>query len=187
MDYAKYCNEDGYLPIEFITPEGWRLGQWGANIRNGRIIITPERKKILDQIHFLWDANGYQKKERRKNLEERLATYQKKNKNFDEWLSLFDEWQVDGYIPANFVTPQGEKLGRWVAQVRNGHRVTTPTQKEKLNERNFVWKVGSEIWSQYFKKDFLTVSNERKREKLLKERSEIEKSGIRRSDSLDNA
>ena len=143
--YKKYANEDGYLPTHFVSPEGAFVGAWSNNIRRGRIILNPEREKILEEINFLWDISSYLR--RRTALKHK--TKARKRKTFDEWLAIFDDWNKDGYIPADFVTPNGETIGRWAARIRSGNMHITPEQREKLCKRNFAWTVPEELWKYY--------------------------------------
>lgn len=144
--YAQYCDCNGYLSIRFITPDGKKIGLWAHNLRQGRIKVTTERAKILKKINFLWDVEKYLEEQRHLNKE-----LKRKRKTFDEWLEIFDEWSQNGYIPADFVTPKGENVGRWAARIRFGRLTITKEQKEKLDERGFVWNVTDEIWKNYLK------------------------------------
>lgn len=185
-DYAKYCNSDGYLLVSFVTPEGYQVGQWGANVRNGMITITPERQKILEEIHFLWNVKDYCKrmkekrryqkekeKLQRKIEEEQNGRLKKKYKTFEDWLDTFDFWNIDGYVPVEFITPQGERLGKWAAQIRYSQRKITEQQKEELNKRNFRWRVSQEERKKWFRKDFAAICIERKRKELFAAREEF--------------
>lgn len=177
-DYAKYCNSDGYLSASFITPKGYRVGQWGTNVRNGKIKLTPERKELLKEINFLWDVKAYQlqiSKEKREKKEAQKSTERKgkKYKTFEEWLVIFDFWNFDGYIPVNFITPKCEKIGKWAAQIRFGQRKITERQREELNRRNFRWRVSQEERKRWLGIDFLEICIQKRRAELLKEKGVV--------------
>ena len=95
----------------------------------------------MKKIKFMWNPKEYLEEQRR--LKKELS---RKRKTFDEWLAIFDKWHKNGYIPADFVTPKGELIGRWATRIRTGIIKVNDEQREKLNERNFVWVVTDEIW-----------------------------------------
>ena len=117
-DFLKY-NQNGYVPVRFITPEGNKLGQWVQNIRLGRARLTNEQKEKLSQAGFRWET---------------------KSRKFEEWYEDFLKYNQNGSVPCNFTTPEGNKLGNWVQHVRLGDFKLTDEQREKLNQAGFCWE-----------------------------------------------
>ena len=169
--YKKYCAHDGYVPVNFMAPDGYNLGTWIVNIRRGRIKLTSAQKEILNEIGFIWNVREYKRKEREKSMthieegtRKRLEYGPKrKYRKFEEWLEIFKIWNIDGYVPLNFVTPEGDNLGRWVMTIRAGVRKVTPEQEAKLNELGFVWRVKKGIRTKSYARDFQGISIENRR------------------------
>ena len=120
-DFLKY-NQNGSVPVKFITPEGKKLGIWVNNVRSGGIRLTDDQKQMLNDVNFVWSAP------------------QRKPRKFEEWYEDFLKYNQNGYVPFDFITPEGNKLGRWVNKVRSGHAKLTSEQKEKLSQAGFRWE-----------------------------------------------
>lgn len=120
-DFLKY-NQNGYVPFDFITPEGNKLGQWVQSIRSGGIKLTCEQKQMLNDVNFIW-------------------VIQRNIRKFEEWYEDFLKYNQNGSVPVKFITPEGKKLGIWVNNVRSGGIRLTDDQKQLLNDANFVWSV----------------------------------------------
>ena len=52
-DFLKY-NQNGSVPVKFITPEGKKLGIWVNNVRSGDIRLTDDQKQLLKDANFVW-------------------------------------------------------------------------------------------------------------------------------------
>ena len=52
-DFLKY-NQNGSVPVKFITPEGKKLGIWVNNVRSGDIRLTADQKQLLKDANFVW-------------------------------------------------------------------------------------------------------------------------------------
>lgn len=120
-DFVKY-NQDGYVPYKFVTPEGDHLGRWFQAIRVGKIKITAEQRKRLNRYHFEWE-------------------HRKVRRTFDEWLQDFILYNKNGNVTYTFVTPEGHRLGNWVANVRIKKFQLTEEQIAVLNQHHFVWRI----------------------------------------------
>lgn len=118
----KEYNQDGYVPWNFETPNGNKLGQWVCKVRRGQVKLTDEQIEKLDKAGFLW------KKIR-------------KRRSFDEWLIDFIMYNQNGSVPGGFVTPEGNRLGDWVHNIRSGLIKLTAEQKQMLKDANFVWSL----------------------------------------------
>lgn len=122
-DYKLY-NVNGYVSLNFITPAGYRLGAWVKNVRYSRYGLTQKQRKLLSKAGFIW----------------RNERYRPNNRSFEEWLEDFRRYNVNGNVAANYVTPDNQKLGNWVSNVRNGGYRLTEEQKKRLTDAGFVWQ-----------------------------------------------
>lgn len=108
------------VPIDWPTHLGvWVSLQRKANKALSRGILTPERRKRLDEIGFIWDALAFQWEER-----------------FNELLAYKAE-SGGVKVPMTWVTG----LGKWVSQQRvakkNGQLL--PEREKRLIEIGFSW------------------------------------------------
>lgn len=66
-------------------------------------------------------------------------------KTFHDWYLLakqYYESHGDLKVPRDYITPDGDRLGRWVSRVRGGYyRRLSPEQTRKMDEIGMVWKV----------------------------------------------
>ena len=120
----RYFAQHGDLnvPYDYVTPEGFRLGQWIVRQRmackgHAGKTLSPERKQLLETIGMDWrEEDPWQK-----HFEE-VCAYQK------EYGHLM--------IPASYKTADGCWLNRWFASQRKKLRETpeklTPEQRQKL-------------------------------------------------------
>jgi hypothetical protein len=101
---------------------GFRLGQWVSVQRYYRDLISPERKRRLDKIGFVWDT--------RDDLWEQ---------NF---AALLKFKRRKGHCCVPTFHKEGDlNLGWWVATQRR-HRKEMPAERRaRLNKIGFVWRV----------------------------------------------
>ena len=133
-DFLKY-NQNGSVPVKFITPEGNKLGQWVRSVRVGDIKLTCEQKQMLNDVNFIW-------------------AMRKKSRKFEEWYEDFLKYNQNGSVPKKFITPEGNKLGQWVQNIRLGRARLTNEQKEKLSQAGFRWETKSRKFEEWYE-DFL--------------------------------
>ena len=120
-DFLKY-NQNGSVPGGFVTPEGNKLGTWIQRVRAGDTKLTSEQKQMLKNVNFVWTIKG-------------------KYRRFDEWLWDFLKYTQNGYVPRDFITPEGNRLGIWIHNIRSGQLKLTAEQKQMLDDADFVWSV----------------------------------------------
>ena len=118
-DFVRY-NENGNVKQTYVTPEGHKLGNWVQCIRNGEYRVTEEQKKRLNEVGFKWKA--------------------KVGRTFEDWLVDFIRYNHNGNVAANYVTPEGNKLGQWVHNIRIGNYKLTDEQRKRLNDAGFMWR-----------------------------------------------
>ena len=110
------------VPYDYVTPEGFRLGQWIVRQRmsckgHAGKTLSPERKKLLEIIGMDWrEEDPWQK-----HFEE-VCDYQKEHGHL--------------MIPASYKTADGCWLNRWFAnqrkKLREAPEKLTPEQRQKL-------------------------------------------------------
>ena len=120
-DFLKY-SQNGSVPVEFVTPEGNGLGAWVQRVRSGEAKLTSKQEQMLKNANFVWTVKG-------------------KYRKFEEWFWNFLKYNQNGYVPFDFITPEGNKLGQWVQSIRSGSIKLTCAQEQMLNDVNFVWSV----------------------------------------------
>ena len=129
----RYFAQHGNLnvPYDYVTPEGFRLGQWVVRQRmtyKGRFsdkdkvnrkTLSPERKRLLDAIGMDW---------REKDSWER---------NFEALLAYHKEHGTL-IVPASYKTADGCWLNRWFCtqrqRLRDAPEKLTPDQRQKLEQ-----------------------------------------------------
>jgi hypothetical protein len=140
-DLIAYKKEFGdcNVPAKFKTSEKYALGTWVRNQRKG-INLTPERKKKLDDLGFIWNL---------------------KLRSWDDWLKDLIAYKKEFgncEVPTSFITREKYALGSWVHTQRKDIKLT-PERKKKLDDLGFVWKIRRdwEDWYQElkeYKKEF---------------------------------
>ncbi len=127
-----YYDQHGDLdiPQDYVTPDGLNLGQFVKNMRfhkdtKYRKCLTPSRVIMLTEMGMIWDVNEYRWQQSYKAAQ---AYYQEHG---------------DLKPPKRYITPNGEKLGVWLAYQRRKytHGALSEQRIEKLNSIGMVWAV----------------------------------------------
>ncbi len=50
------ANNDTLVPQNFEAEDGYRLGKWVSTQRTKKHTLSPERRRRLDELGFLWKA-----------------------------------------------------------------------------------------------------------------------------------
>ena len=119
--FGKYGNLE--VPYDYLTPEGFRLGQWVVRQRmmykgkTNRKPLSPERKKLLDAIGMDWrEEDSWQK-----HFED-VCAYRKEHGTL--------------VIPAAYRTADGCWLNHWLytqrQRMRDAPEKLTPEQRQKM-------------------------------------------------------
>lgn len=94
------------VPVAYKTEEGYNLGKWCARMRDekkkGTILL--EREEYLNKLGFLWDYTDY--------YWERMY----------ETAKAYYEYHGHLNVPWNYISPNGAKLGQWIADMRKRYR-----------------------------------------------------------------
>ena len=131
MECLRYYREHGDLdiPNAYIAPKGLKIGGW---IRRQRLLrkgmtdgakLTPEQIARLDGIGMVWKTKPEQKWE--KGYAEAKAYY---------------EAYGNLNVPVSYVSPDGYKLGGWIADRREkGKEKHSKEQQGRLDALGMVW------------------------------------------------
>jgi superfamily II DNA or RNA helicase len=116
---------DMLVPLEFVTDDGYRLGEWinARRVERRRGTLTSERIEILDRLGMVW--NPASAKWRRA-----LGCAR-----------AFREANGHLRVPSNFVTEDGVRLGNWLGSRRAEFRRGTlpPERVAELDALGMVW------------------------------------------------
>ena len=135
--FEEFKSEYGhmYIPVSYVTKDGFNLGTIVNSIRTGNRKVTDAQKRILDDMGFVWNITD--KKE--------LPLYCRPcNYTFEEIFEALVEYKrVNGnlLVPQLYITEKGMRLGSIVSRYRCGSIKLTDEQKEKLDKIGFVWQV----------------------------------------------
>ena len=119
--------------VSYITPNGFALGTWIANLRQKRIgniqalVLNDERIARLDSIGMIWDKFSYIWEQ-----------------NF---LAAMRYYLDNGHlnVPNNYKTKDNISLGTWINNLRRKGKnvgkgaILTQSQIERLNTIGMVW------------------------------------------------
>ena len=115
----------GIVPRAHVAPGGFALGSWAKNQRDlrARGSLSDDRVAALDAAKFPWDAH---EAEWALNLG-RLAAYKAARGTCD--------------APRNHESPDGAKLGKWVARQRESRRTgaLSADRVARLDALGFAW------------------------------------------------
>ena len=131
---SQYRAEHGDLDIsaDYVAEDGLRLGDFIGNLRRARalgdrcVYLTEDRVRQLDSLGMIWNKLDL--------LWER---------NYAACLEFYRE-HGNLAIPANYVSPDGLKVGAWLRRMRqvrrDGNGRLTQEQIERLNAIGMVWE-----------------------------------------------
>ena len=136
-----YQKEHGNLlvPVKYVAPTGEALGRWIQNRRTEykNKTLLKERIDALENIGMVWQVN---------------QSY--------GWPYMYklaeDYYKAHGnlLITRNYVTQNGEPLGRWIATRRCEYMAGTLSKEkqEKLEAIGMVWQLIEHAWDKKFAK-----------------------------------
>ena len=126
------ANNDTLVPQSFEAEDGHRLGKWVSVQRTKKATLSPERRRRLDELGFVWDV-------REQKWEEgftHLRSYRESNSNC--------------LVPFDFNTEDGYRLGAWINIQRTKKATMSPERRRRLDELGFVWDVREQKWEEGF-------------------------------------
>ena len=124
--FEQYGNID--VPQDYVTSDGLKLGRFVKNMRfhrdtKYRRCLTPERLNMLDEMGMIWDVDAYRWEQ---NFRAAEAYYREHG---------------DLRPAKRYTTPDGVKLGSWLAYQREKHsRGELEAEKvTRLNAIDMAW------------------------------------------------
>jgi Helicase associated domain len=133
FNYLKlYYAREGHCRVAFDHIEGsYRLGWWVNTQRGSRNKLPKERRDLLSNLNFIWDARS-----------------PKWNEGFSA-LKLFSRREGHCLVPAVH-NENGFSLGRWVNGQRAGQKSLSNARRQLLTEIGFVWDARAAKWDEVF-------------------------------------
>ena len=146
MKYLE-LNGDPHAPYEYVTPEGFPLGQWQTDQKQfyKRSKLSQDRVEKLENIGFKWD----------KYESELNSQFES---NFDDLLK-YRETFGHTKVPPGHKTKNGKDLGTWVMFMRKYHKKgrLSKDRIERLNSIGFEWKPKSDFIHKSFSRGSTVV------------------------------
>ena len=124
------ANNDTLVPQDFEAEDGHRLGKWLSVQRTKKDTMSPERRRRLDELGFVWDVRDQKWEEGFTHLQ----TYRKSNNNCR--------------VPQRFKTEDGYRLGSWAQNQRDGRNALSPERRRRLDELGFVRDPLKQQWEE---------------------------------------
>jgi hypothetical protein len=123
---------EGHCDMPACSVEGtYELGRWVSSQRTNKDNISPERRKRLDAVGFLWDVlEG--------KWEEGFAA-----------LTTYKEREGHCNVPPEHVEGTVE-LGFWVRTQRGNKRAISVDRRRRLDNIEFVWRPFESAWENGF-------------------------------------
>jgi hypothetical protein len=129
----KHCD----VPPQYKSPDGYKLGRWVIRRRFRKDTLTRDQIEILDALGFDWNPITTQWEEAFEHLQAYVKTY------------------GNCRVPLKYKSPDGYRLGGWVAEQRHKQDAVFPERKARLNALGFDWDPFKTGWEDGF--DHLTA------------------------------
>lgn len=125
------------LTESYKTPKGYHLGKWCTHQRNNlkNKILSKERKKLLDDVNFIWNPSD-----------------DNWNKAYEELIE-FKKKYTDCNVEQHYKSPSGFLLGLWVSNQRDYIDSKNPQRIKRnklLNKIGFIWDLVEYHWQEGF-------------------------------------
>ncbi|MBE7702343.1 helicase associated domain-containing protein [Oerskovia sp. Sa1BUA8] len=145
---TRYVEEHGHarVPGDHVAPDGTRLGAWVARRRweHRHGLLRAERIDQLEALGFEWVASP-----------RAGASRGTDDEAFRAWVGALEAFRAEHEhcrVPAAYRSPDGRRLGAWVAYTRARHAkgLLEPGRVEVLDRVGFVWRVrdNDQLWRQ---------------------------------------
>jgi len=131
----KFRAREGHCNVPYCHVEGatrFRLGHWVKTQRQDKH-LAPDRRRLLNAIEFVWDAQ-------RRAWEEGFVLLMKFKAK--EGHCRVPRGHIEGLL--------GFRLGRWVAEQRSKKDTMAADRRRLLNAIKFVWDAPESRWEDGF-------------------------------------
>jgi len=166
----EFAEREGHAKVQtaFVAEDGYRLGRWAHTQRNRRNELSAEQDRNFgplpasqsvgqrdsitnsglsqDRIDRLESIPGWVWSPKRERWQERWEI------GFSE-LQEYVKTHGDAKVPGTHITPQGYRLGNWVATTRRKKlsNQLSPERLEKLDSvAGWVWGLHEDTWAEGF-------------------------------------
>jgi hypothetical protein len=112
--------------------EQFKLGQWVSEQRKRESTISIDRKRRLDDLGFVWDPFNLDWEEGAEHLQAFIRAHGHCN------------------VPQQSKSPNGYRLGGWVAVQRRHERSLSEGRRRRLDDLGFIWNVREAFWETGF-------------------------------------
>ena len=167
---VEFAEREGHAKVQtaFVAEDGFRLGSWAQTQRNRRNKLSAEQGPTLgpapdSQVVGQRDsmANSELNRDRIDRLESVPGwVWSPKRERWQErWEIGFSELQEyvrthgDAKVPGAHITPQGYRLGNWVATTRR-KKLSNQLSTERLEKLDsipgWIWGVHEDTWAEGF-------------------------------------
>jgi hypothetical protein len=127
QETLRYKDQFGFpnAPLDYKTPEGYKLGTWQSRIRSRKNKLTPNKIEMLEETGFTWAPHD--------------ITFEH---GFRETLKYKEQFG-DSNAPALYKTYEGYRLGKWQSHIRRSYkkRKLSLERIKRLEEIGFRWKL----------------------------------------------
>ena len=128
------------VPQNYHTGNGYPLGQWVIVQRNSKDSMSPENKKRLETISsWAWDSSGT-------------------SDEIEQWdvgfyhLKEFVRQVGHAYVPTDYKTADGYRLGQWINRQRNSNEsITTECRLQLEALPGWNWSAIAAEWENGFR------------------------------------
>jgi superfamily II DNA or RNA helicase len=105
LDAYIAANGHAAVPISYVTPDGYRLGNWISSKRSPQAKLTAAARGALGERGMIWDT--------------RAAGFAEGLDHLDAYITAHGQARP----PGSYTAPDGYPLGRWLIRqrVRHGH------------------------------------------------------------------
>jgi superfamily II DNA or RNA helicase len=124
--------KDCRVPQRYKSSDGYRLGPWVSEQRHNIDSRSPERKRRLDALGFVWD-------QREAGWDEGFS-----------YLKAYKDREGHCSVPARYKTPDGYNLGNWVSVQRLSQDKLTIERKARLDVLGLDWNPHDTAWEEGF-------------------------------------
>jgi superfamily II DNA or RNA helicase len=131
-----FISREGHapVPVRYVTPGGFKLGNWVSRQRKEKDTLEPELRERLEALDgWVWDIGTLQWEEGFRYVEGYVVR------------------ESNARVPGGYVTPEGYKLGIWVSRQRTDKDTLEPELRERLEALDgWVWDAVTWRWEEGF-------------------------------------
>lgn len=126
--FSSYVEEfgDGYVPIDYVSSDGYALGNRVRDIRSKNTKLNAKERKKVNKLGFEWDGRI-----------QRIMPY-----TFERYYLVIKEYYEkhgNCHISQKYVNENGISVGVYVSYIRKFKHTLNDLQCKKLDDIHFIW------------------------------------------------